>query len=120
MRKILIYGAGVIIIGLVIYSISGDADKRFLKRYVKELEAAQVKAQERADSVEAAFKSTRDSLDIAFHTIRIVAAEREEAKQDRIKLIKGYEKIQFVAFKTDSARYSALMSLYPSIKKPVE
>lgn len=68
-----------------------------------------------ADSLNKALLLTRDSLSIAFETIRIANKERQEAHERTQRIIRNYEKIIFVTH-TDSSRTATLKQLYPTFK----
>lgn len=70
------------------------------------------------DSLENVLKVTRDSLDIAFNTIKIATAERIEAHERTQRIIKNYEKIIFIRYASDSARHRKLSELFPSYVIP--
>jgi len=69
-----------------------------------------------ADSASLEKQLTKDSLEIAFATIRNLNGEKEHERELRIKAEKKLRDIKFVNFKTDLERDSVLKVLYPSIK----
>jgi len=69
-----------------------------------------------ADSAQRYTIGLKDSLEIAFTTIRFIQVEKEKERELRIKAEKKYQDIRVVRFKTDEQRDSVLKVLYPSIK----
>lgn len=68
------------------------------------------------DSLETRLAITRDSLTVAFETIRQSRKESQEAHERTQRMIKNYEKILFIRFSNDAQRDSALSRLYPSFR----
>lgn len=66
------------------------------------------------DSLEKHLEITRDSLQIAFETIRQATKEREEAHLRTQKMMKNYESILYIKYENDSTRINALKRLYPT------
>lgn len=69
--------------------------------------------QKERERFETELQVTRDSLNVAFETIRQANKERQEAHERTQRIIRNYEKIIFVAL-TDSSRNSELKKLYKS------
>lgn len=63
------------------------------------------------DSLENVLKVTRDSLDIAFNTIKIATAEREASHLRTQATIRNLQRIVFITH-SDSSRTKALKELY--------
>lgn len=80
-----------------------------------EIEGLKKRNKSERDSMETRLALTRDSLFIAFETIRQATKDRELAHERTQKLIRNYEKIIFVTL-NDSSRNSELIKLYPSFK----
>lgn len=68
------------------------------------------------DSLQTQLAITRDSLSVAFETIRQARIESQEAHERTQRMIKNYEKIIFVRFSNDAQRDSALSKLYTSFR----
>lgn len=71
--------------------------------------------QHRADSLESYALATKDSLDVAFTTIKYLNVATEEAKE-KLRKREANEKIIYVRFDNDTLRNSALSELYPSFR----
>src|SRR5689334_10219032 len=69
---------------------------------------------EEADRLRSELAITRDSLNVAFETIRIANKETQEAHERTQRIIKRYEQIIFISYTSDSARHRKLSELYPS------
>jgi hypothetical protein len=80
------------------------------------LEAERDRALRNIDSLEYSLSKTRDSLEIAFYTIRIAKAEVYIARQETIKFKKQYEAVKFIPYRNDAERDSVLAELYPSFR----
>lgn len=78
-----------------------------------EIEGLKRENQAERDSLNKTLLLTRDSLSIAFETIRIANKERQEAHERTQRIIRNYEKIIFVTH-TDSSRTATLKQLYPT------
>lgn len=74
----------------------------------------QLKTQE--DSLQNVLSVTRDSLTIAFETIKQANIERQAAHERSQKTIKDLQRIVYIKYESDSARLNALKTLYPSWK----
>lgn len=68
-----------------------------------------------SDSLNQILKVTKDSLVIAFETIKQARIEREESHLRTQKTIKDLQRIVFIQH-TDSSRNKALKDLYPTFK----
>lgn len=59
-------------------------------------------------------KLTRDSLEVAYATIRLAHQESVEAHERSQKTIANLNKIIYISYQSDSARTNALKKLYKS------
>lgn len=86
-------------------------------REVQQKEIDHLKKQNLAqkDSLEKELTLTRDSLHIAFETIKLANKERIEAHERSQKTIRDLQKIVFIQH-TDSSRNIELNKLYPTFK----
>lgn len=89
-----------------------------LKDNERSLKAEKKEAIQKADEALDEAKATRDSLEIAFATIRSLSEQTERARQETNAWRMKYQAVKIVRFKTDSERDSVLLALYPSIVKP--
>lgn len=93
------------------YNKIGNLDDQLLDAYrtrEKQLES-------NIDSANRVITATRDSLDIAFLLLENEKRDSEKARTQTAHWQKQYANVNFHAFQSDSARYNALRSLYPSI-----
>jgi len=98
----------ILIMGTIIYTNSIESNTTIRN---KETEVRYHKA--KADSANHYAKLTRDSLTIAFATMRSLNAQREAERELRIKAEEKYRSVTHVRFKTDEQRDSVLKVLYP-------
>lgn len=64
------------------------------------------------DSLNTVLAITKDSLNVAFHTIALARKESQEAHERTQRIIKRYEQIIFIRYSSDSARHRKLAELY--------
>lgn len=101
----------LLVIGLTVMYIERPSAH---DRRIKELEIVIRKSKYKADSLRAYVEKTKDSLDIAFATIRSLNAQREAARQETVKWIKKYESIHYKPLVSDRVRDSLWAELYPT------
>lgn len=112
MKPILIFAFIILVlIGIVWVGVSEMNDQNRVLQ--SEIEGLKRENQAERDSLNKALLLTRDSLSIAFETIRIANKERQEAHERTQRIIRNYEKIIFVTH-TDSSRTATLKQLYPT------
>lgn len=78
-----------------------------------EIEGLRKQNKKERDSLQTQLALTRDSLSVAFNTIRIATAEREASHLRTQKTIRDLQRIVFIAH-TDSSRTIELKNLYPT------
>lgn len=67
-----------------------------------------------ADSLHSYATATKDSLNIAFTTIRYLNVDKQEAHNETVKWRTKYENIRFKPLPNDRVRDSLWAELYPS------
>lgn len=83
---------------------------------IKALESKIKHHEAEADSARDRALKTKDSLDIAFTTIRYLNEQTERAKEQTRIAEKKYNSIRLIQYKTDEQRDSVLKRLYPSLR----
>lgn len=101
----------LVCLGFIAVNFMESNDRDRLKQV--EIDHLKKEIKEQADSLEKQLALTRDSLSIAFETIRLATKEREEAHARTQKTIKDLQRIVFIQYESDSARLNALKKLYP-------
>ncbi len=96
------------------YNLYQCGKERDYDKELKDVRSAIKKTEEERDSIKHDLKLTRDTIEIAFNTIRIAKNETAQAKQEKLNAIKYYESIVYVRFDNDTLRAGAITELYPT------
>lgn len=103
-----------IVLGIIFVGVSEMSDRDRVRQSEINYLKKQLKTQ--ADSMQNVLSVTRDSLTIAFETIKIATKEREESHLRTQATIKTLQQIVYIKYESDSARLNAISKLYPTFK----
>lgn len=112
MRTALLISISINILLVAFIYVSNQESKDNLKA----LESEKKSALQRADSARSYAEATRDSLEIAFTTIKYLNETTRREHELRIEAEKNDKKIIYVRFDSDTARSNAISELYPSYR----
>lgn len=108
-----IYLAAIIALG-VVYLIEVRTNEDGIRAKDAELKSRLREKEELYRTLEERYEITKDSLDIAFSTIKFANFERIKAEQKAREAMRKYNDIKFVRYESDTARNNALKQLYRS------
>lgn len=113
MKTFLPYITIFLLAGIAFIGVMEMNDRNRLQQ--AEIEGLKRENQIKADSLNKALLLTRDSLEIALHTIAVNHKETLEARERSQATIKALQKIIFIVH-NDSSRTATLKELYKSYK----
>lgn len=105
----------LVIVALIVYGvvavIEWEKEKQLQQSTIDGLKKSN---KEEADRLRSELAITRDSLNVAFETIRVAHKESVEARERSQRTIRDLQRIVYIKYESDSARLNALKSLYKS------
>jgi len=107
----------IILLFLAVLALAGRwyFDRDLVPREILQTTEAKIKRLTNSiDSVKAAQRLTRDTLEAVYAVMQAKAKEAEQARIERQQLQRRYENIIYKPLLTDSARYNAIRILYPT------
>lgn len=115
MKNLIIIFALVTALLLTVIFLGSYELNQVNKLQQKEIDGMRKRNREQEKAYQKELKLTRDSLSIAFHTIRLAKEETQKAHEQSQKEIKKLLGIVHVTYANDSLRLHALRTLYPTL-----